>query len=147
MARVSTYRNFPGWTEHAFLFCRSVSGGEFKEPIHRFGEVPAAPDQPSLSEADRNLVMNLGLPILGGHVLMGTHAPESTGFAVTHGSGVHVNREPDTHAETEKLFNTASVDATIERPLQDMFRGDFSEPLPRDSAFAGRLTTAASLDH
>ena len=128
MARVSTYRNFPGGTEHAFLFCHSVSGGEFKEPIHRFGEVPAAPDQPSLSEADRNLVMHVGPPILGGHVPKGTDAPESMGFAVTPSNSVHINREPDTHAETEKLFNIASVDATIERPLQDMFRGMFQNP-------------------
>jgi PhnB protein len=96
---------------------------------------------------DSNLVMHVGLTILGGHVPKGTDAPESMGFAVTPSNSVHINREPDTRAETEKLVNALSVDATIEMPLQDMFRGDFSEPLPTDSAFAGRLTAAAGLDH
>jgi len=125
MARVSTYLNFPGSTEQAFMFYRSVFGGEFNGPIHRFGEVPAAPDQPPLSEADSNLVMHVELPILGGHVLMGTDAPESMGFTVTHGNSVHINLEPDTRTETDKLFNALSVDATIDMPLQDMFWGGY----------------------
>jgi len=125
MARVSTYLNFPGSTEQAFMFYRSVFGGEFNGPIHRFGEVPAAPDQPPLSEADSNLVMHVELPILGGHMLMGTDAPESMGFTVTHGNCVHINLEPDTRTETDKLFNALSVDATIDMPLQDMFWGGY----------------------
>lgn len=48
MARVSTYLNFPGNTEEAFLFYRSVFGGDFNGPVHRFSEVPAAPGQPPL---------------------------------------------------------------------------------------------------
>jgi PhnB protein len=125
MARVSTYLNFPGSTEQAFMFYRSVFGGEFNGPIHRFGEVPAAPDQPPLSKADSNLVMHVELPILGGHMLMGTDAPESMGFTVTHGNSVHINLEPDTRAETDKLFNALSVDATIDMALQEMYWGGY----------------------
>ena len=125
MARISTYLNFPGSTEQAFMFYRSVFGGEFNGPIHRFGEVPAAPDQPPLSEADSNLVMHVELPILGGHMLMGTDAPESMGFTVTHGNSVHINLEPDTRTETERLFSALSVDATIDMPLQEMFWGGY----------------------
>lgn len=123
MSRVSTYLNFPGNTEEAFLFYRSVFGGDFNGPIHRFGEVPAAPGQPPLADADRNLVMHIELAILGGHVLMGTDATESMGFTVIHGNSVHINLEPDTRAETERLFAALSVDAKIDMPLQDMFWG------------------------
>jgi len=80
MARVSTYLNFARSTEQAFGFYRSVFGGDFSEPIHRFSEMPAAPGQPPLAESDKNLVMHVELPILGGHVLMGTDAPECMGF-------------------------------------------------------------------
>ena len=66
MARVSTYLNFPGNTEQAFQFYRSVFGGEFNGPIHRMADAPAAPGQPPLSEADKRLVMHVELPILGG---------------------------------------------------------------------------------
>ena len=88
MSRVSTYLNFPRCTEQAFTFYRSVFGGEFNGPIHRFGSAPAAPGQPAMAEADKQLVMHVELPILGGHLLMGTDAPESMGFSVAVGNNV-----------------------------------------------------------
>lgn len=86
MAKVSTYLNFARSTEEAFLFYQSVFGGEFSTPIQRFKDIPQHPDQPPLAEADKNLVMHVALPILGGHVLMGTDAPESMGFSVKQGN-------------------------------------------------------------
>jgi PhnB protein len=100
MPRVSTYLNFARSTEEAFVFYRSVFGGEFAGPIHRFGDIPAEPGQPPLAEADRNLVMHVELPILGGHVLMGTDAPESMGFTLTQGNNVYINLEPTFRADT-----------------------------------------------
>ena len=123
MSRVSTYLNFPGTTEQAFTFYRSVFGGDFNGLIHRFGQAPAAPGQPPLPEADKNLVMHVELPILGGHLLMGTDAPESMGFTVVHGNSVHINLEPDTRVETDRLFAALSVGAKVDMPLQDMFWG------------------------
>ena len=125
MARVSTYLNFARSTEKAFMFYRSVFGGDFSEPIHRFSEIPATPGQPPLPESDKNLVMHVELPILGGHVLMGTDAPESMGFSLTQGNHVYINLEPDTRAETERLFNALSINGKIEMPLQDMFWGAY----------------------
>ena len=50
MARTSTYLNFPGNTEAAFRLYSSVFGTEFTSPIHRMGDVPAAPGiRPSLT--------------------------------------------------------------------------------------------------
>ena len=104
MASVSTYFNFPRCTEEAFQFYRSVFGGDFNGPIHRFGAMPSAPGQPPTPEADKNLVMHIELPIIGGHVLMGTDAPQSMGFTVTPGNQVHINLQPDTRAHTDSLF-------------------------------------------
>lgn len=125
MARVSTYLNFNRTTEEAFEFYRSVFGGSFNGPIHRFSEVPPAPDQPPLADADRQLVMHVELVILGGHVLMGTDAPESMGFRCIPGNNVHINLEPDTRAETERLYAALSAGGQIEMPLQDMFWGAY----------------------
>lgn len=81
MASVSTYLNFPRQTEEAFNFYKSVFGTEFSgDGIQRFSVVPPQEGQPPMKEDDKNLVMHVGLPILGGHVLMGTDAPESMGF-------------------------------------------------------------------
>jgi PhnB protein len=66
MARVSTYLNFPRTPEEAFSFYKSVFGTEFSAAIARFKDIPAQPGQPSLPEADKNLVMHVEVPILSG---------------------------------------------------------------------------------
>lgn len=125
MAKVSTYLNFPRATEAAFLFYKSVFGTEFSTAIHRFSEIPPHPGQPPLAEADKNLVMHVALPILGGHMLMGTDAPESMGFTVKPGNNMYINLEPDTRAETTRLFNALAAGGKVEMPLAEMFWGDF----------------------
>ena len=126
MAKVSTYLNFARETEAAFNFYNSVFGGEFEGgKINRVADVPPQPGQPPLSDADKNLVMHVGLKILGGHVLMGTDAPESMGFKMNFGNNVYINLEPDTRAETDKLFKALSEGGTVEMPLQEMFWGDY----------------------
>ena len=79
MAAVATYLNFPRNTEEAFTFYKSVFKTEFYGPIMRFG--PKACGDQVVPEADQNLVMHVGLPILGGHLLMGTDTTESIGAA------------------------------------------------------------------
>ncbi len=125
MARVSTYLNFPRNTEEAFNYYKSVFKTEFPQPIARFKDVPPSPDQPALPAADQNLVMHVELPILGGHMLMGTDAPESMGFKLTPGNNVYINLEPDTRAETEQLFKALSDGGKIETALADMPWGGY----------------------
>ena len=125
MARVSTYLNFPRTTEAAFQTYRAIFQTEFSAPIARFRDMPPNPGQPPLAEADKDLVMHIELPILGGHVLMGTDAPESMGFSVTRGNNVYINLEPDTRAETDRLFNALARDGKVEMPLQEMFWGGY----------------------
>src|SRR5512145_1306503 len=103
MARTSTYLNCMGNTEEAFLDYKSVFKTEFVAPgVRRLRDVPAAPDMPPLSAAERNLVMHVELPIVGGHVLMGTDALESMGQRLVIGTNVSINLEPDTREETER---------------------------------------------
>ena len=125
MAKVSTYLNFTNQTEEAFNFYQLVFGGEFTGGIMRFGDIPATAGMPPLSDADKNLVMHVVLPILGGHQLMGTDAPESMGFRVTAGNNVYINLEPDTREETKRLFAALSDGGKVEQDLQEMFWGDF----------------------
>lgn len=126
MARVSTYLNFPRYTEEAFNFYKSVFGGEFSGGgIAHFSDIPPADDMPPLAEGDKNLVMHIELPILGGHILMGTDAPESMGFNVNFGNNVHINLEPDTREETKRLFEALSAGGKVTMELQDMFWGAY----------------------
>jgi PhnB protein len=125
MSKVSTYVNFARNTEEAFNFYKSVFGGEFVGGIHRFSEVPPEPGKPALSEEDKNLVMHIALPLLGGHMLMGTDAPESMGFKLVQGNNVYINLEPDTREETDKLFAALSAGGKVDMPMTDMFWGDY----------------------
>lgn len=125
MARFSIYLNFPNSTEQAFNFYKSVFGTDFEGPIARFKDAPPHPGAPPLPEADGNLVMHAALPIYPGYVLMGTDAPESMGFKVNQGNNVYINLEPDTRAETERLFAALSDGGKVEMPLQDMFWGGY----------------------
>jgi PhnB protein len=125
MASTSTYLNFPRSTEAAFTFYKTVFGTEFSAPIARFKDIPPQPGQPPLAETGKDLVMHVALPILGGHVLMGTDAPESMGFAVKYGNNIYINLEPDTRSETDRMFKLLSGNGKVEMPLQEMFWGGY----------------------
>jgi len=124
MARTSTYLNFPRHTEAAFNFYRSVFGGEFTN-IARFREIPAGDNAPQIAETDLDLLMHIELPIVGGHILMGTDAPESMGFSIAFGNNIYVNLEPDTREETQKLFKGLSAGGKVTMDLADMFWGAY----------------------
>jgi Uncharacterized protein conserved in bacteria len=125
MSTVSTYLNFARETEAAFNFYKSVFGTEFVGEISRFSSVPTSPGQPPIKDEDKNLIMHIQLPLLGGHMLHGTDAPESMGFKMIMGNNIYINLEPDTRAEIEKLFKALSEGANIEMELQDQFWGDY----------------------
>jgi len=126
MAKVGTYLNFARNTEEAFNFYKTVFGGEFAGPgFSRFRDIPPSPDVPPVAEADKDLVMHVELPILGGHLLMGTDAPESMGFTVNTGNNVHISLETDTKEQTDKLFTALSNGGKVTMPLADMFWGAY----------------------
>lgn len=123
MARVSTYLNFARETEAAFGFYKTVFNSDYEHGIMRFGDMPPAPGSPAMPDADRNLVMHMELPILGGHILMGSDAPESMGFRITPGNNSYIMLEPDTPEETRRLYELLAEGGTVEQPLQVMFWG------------------------
>jgi len=126
MAQTSTYLNFPRNTEEAFNFYKSVFKTDFVDgKINRFDDIPPMEGMPPIAEADKNLVMHVALPILGGHLLMGTDAPESMGFKVNKGNNVYISLHPDSRKEADELFAKLSDGGKVEMPMQDMFWGDY----------------------
>ncbi len=124
--RTSTYLNFPGNTEEAFLFYKSIFGGEFSgKGMQRFGDIPADAGHPPIPDNIKKMILHVELPILGGHVIMATDAPKEMGFDLVQGGNMHINLEPATRAETKKLFDALSKDGTISMPLEDMFFGAY----------------------
>ena len=126
MSRVSTYLNFPGNTEQAFNFYKEVFGTEFHgNGIQRFGDITPPEGMPPLSDEDKKLIIHVELPITGGHTLMATDAAESMGLKVEYGNNMHINLEPDTKEETQRLYKALSAGGKITMELQDMFWGAY----------------------
>jgi uncharacterized glyoxalase superfamily protein PhnB/uncharacterized protein YndB with AHSA1/START domain len=125
-ARVATYLNFNGNTEEAFNFYRNVFRGRFVgKGLQRFSDIEMPADHPPMSENDKKLIIHAELEILGGHVLMATDAPESMGFKLQTGNNMHINLEPETREETERLFKELSEGGKVSMPLKDMFFGAY----------------------
>lgn len=126
-ARVCSYLNFSGNTEEAFLFYRSVFGTEFiGKGIERFEDVPSSTENwPPFAEQVKKMVLHVELPILGGHILMGTDAPKEMGFNLTSGNNMHICLEPETREEADRLFDELSQGGTITMPMADMFFGAY----------------------
>ncbi len=126
MASVSTYLNFDRNCEEAFNFYKSIFGGEFElDGFSRYGEAPTEEGQPQIPEADKNLIMNVGLKTLGGHVIMGADTCEWMGQKYIQGNNVYLTLEPDTRADADRLFTALSENGKIEMPMQEMFWDDY----------------------
>lgn len=124
--RVTSYLNFPGKTEEAFLFYREVFNGTFTgNGLRRFGDIDMPASAPPMSDADKKLIIHAELTILGGQVLMATDSPESMGFKMEYGNNMHINIEPGSREETKRLFEALSAGGKVNMPLEDMFWGAY----------------------
>ncbi len=123
MASVSTYLNFTNETEAAFTFYKSVFGTEFTN-IMRHGDVPGPDGQPNPDNPLRDLIINVQLPILGGHLLMGTDVPAEMG-KVNIGNNSYICLHPDSREETDRLFALLAEGGAVQNQLADMFWGDY----------------------
>jgi PhnB protein len=123
MAKVGTYLNFMGTTEEAFNFYKSVFKTELSAPFQYMRDVPTAPGMPPLAEDEKDKVMHVGLPILGGHEIMGTDMLKSMGHELKVGNNVTLSLQPDTLDETKRLYNVLSEGGSEKQELQKMFWG------------------------
>jgi PhnB protein len=121
MTTINPYLNFNGNTEEAFNFYKSVFGGEFIA-LMRFKENPECKDW---SEADKERIMHVALPIAKGTALMATDSLESLGQKLTVGNNFYIALSPETKEEADRLFKGLSAGGKIEMPMQDMFWGAY----------------------
>lgn len=125
MASVSTYLNFPGTTEQAFEFYRSVFGGEFVGQVIRFGDQPMDPNTPPLPDAVRDQILHIELALPGGHIIMATDAPAELGMECTPGNNMHINLALDDRAALDTTFAALSADGSVSMEPAEMFWGDY----------------------
>ena len=121
MKVVNSYLNFPGNTEEAFNFYKSVFGGEFVG-LTRFKDTP---EGAKLNAKEKEMLMHVSLPIGKGNTLMGTDALESMGHKITAGNNFHLAIETDNKDEAEKIFKGLSAGGKVTMPLADTFWGAY----------------------
>ncbi|OBY72821.1 VOC family protein [Acinetobacter gyllenbergii] len=124
--QLNHYLNFKGQTEQAFNFYKSVFGGEFAM-LSRYGDMPPT-EGVSLSEADKNLVLHVSLPINEFTVLMASDVndqfcAQNSIFTPGNNHYISINLDPDEQDEAQRLFNALSANGQIEMPLEKTFWG------------------------
>jgi len=121
---VNPYLIFNGNCEEAFLFYKSVFGGEFPY-IGKFKDMPKdeAGSCSEISDKDANRVMHVSLPI-GKTILMGSDSNEQSGDVVVGGNfSVSINVESAT--EADKIFNGLSAGGTVYMAMNKTFWGAY----------------------
>ncbi|HEY1872501.1 MAG TPA: VOC family protein, partial [Chitinophagaceae bacterium] len=112
MAYVAIYLNFMGNAEEAFNHYKKVFRSEFSAPIMKMKDMPPRDGAPPISDADKNKVMHVALPILGGTQIMATDMLESMGHKLIEGNNFTISLNPDTKAETDRLYKELSEGGT-----------------------------------
>ena len=121
MATLNPYLNFAGNTEEAFIFYRSVFGGDFTT-LQRFKDTPEAGRVP---EKEKDMLMHVSLPVGKGNSLMATDALDSMGHKLIVGNNIQLSLEAESKDEAEKLFKGLWAGGKVTMPLKDTFWGAY----------------------
>lgn len=118
---VNPYLMFNGTCEVAFLFYKSVFGGDFPY-IGKFKDAPAEEGE-VLSEEALNRIMHVSLPI-GNSILMGSDTHPRYGD-VGFGDNFSVSVNAESREDADKIFNGLSAGGKVEMPMNDTFWGSY----------------------
>jgi len=124
MATVNVYLTFNGNCEEAFNFYKSIFGGEFNY-VARYNEVPPQEEIPPLSEADKNRLMHIGLPISKETILMGADNMQINESQTTFGNNFSIMATVESKEEADRVFNALAAGGKITMALEDQFWGDY----------------------
>ena len=122
MAKINPHINFNGNAEEAFIFYKSVFGGDFAKVI-RFKELSIPGLEVSDSEA--NKIMHIALPIGKNNLLMANDVPSSLGRVNENENRSKISITAGSKEEADKLFNGLSAGGQIEMPIGDSPWGSY----------------------
>jgi PhnB protein len=116
MARINPYIHFNGNAEEAFIFYKSVFGGEFAK-LMRYKDLSSA--EFPVPENDANRLMHIALPIGKNNVLLGSDVLEMMGQVTENDNRNTIAISTESREEANKLFNELSAGGKIEMPIAD----------------------------
>ena len=114
MITIHPWINFNGNAEEAFIFYKSVFGGEFTN-IVRFKDL--ASSEFPVDDAEAEKIMRIALPISKNNVLLGNDVPAFMGKVneAENRSKILVNTE--TKEEADTIFSGLSVGGQVDAPM------------------------------
>jgi len=115
MAIINPYINFNGNAEEAFIFYRSVFGGEFSK-ITRFKDIASA--EFPVSENEANKILRIAL-LIGKNFLIANDVPESMGRVNENENRSKIAVTAESKEEADKLFSGLSAGGTVEMPMAE----------------------------
>jgi PhnB protein len=115
MAQINPYINFNGNAEEAFIFYKSVFGGEFGQ-IVRFKDLESAEFPVPANEA--NKLMRIELPI-GGNTLIANDVPEAMGRVSEEENRSKIAVTAETKEEADRIFTGLSAGGSVEMPMDE----------------------------
>lgn len=119
MATVNTYITFNGFCEEAFLFYKSVFGGEFSY-LGRFKDMPI-PEGHTCPAGEADKIMHVSLPISKETSIMGSDSFESFGNETIYGNNFSLSLNTQSKEEADKLFSALSASGKITMPMENTF--------------------------
>ena len=114
--QMNPYLNFNGNAEEAFNFYKSVLGGDFPV-VMRYGDGPGCD---GISDAEKNRIMHIALPIDGGGMLMASDIVESMGQTYNAGNNFYISLSPENREEADRIFAGLSGGGKVEMAMTDM---------------------------
>jgi len=120
MTSISIYLNFNGNCEEAFMFYKSVFGGEF-ETLNRFKEMPPNDNAEPLPEELGEKIMHVSLPICNETVLMGSDVGGEWSKSFKQGNNFAISVNTDNQNEATRIFNAIAEGGKITMPLAKTF--------------------------
>jgi PhnB protein len=123
MAGINTWINFNGNAEEAFVFYKSVFGGEFTR-IVRFGDIVS--NEFPVAEKEKNKIMYIALPIGTNTMLIANDVPEILGQVNERENRSKILVSAESKEEAGRLFTGLSVGGEVEGPMGDSPWGSYA---------------------
>jgi len=120
MPTIHPYLIFPGNTEEAFEFYRSVFGGEFNG-MTRFKDSPEK-DKVSAEWADKIIHVSYNI---GDTTLMASDPPDKWNGTVQQGNNFHLSYSANTKADADEKFAALAAGGTVYMPMATTFWGAY----------------------
>ncbi|MCA9919166.1 MAG: VOC family protein [Anaerolineales bacterium] len=117
MTAITAYVNYNGNCEEAFNFYATVFEGSSLN-FDRFSSMPNADQMP---QSDQNKIMHAALTLGNQGLIMGSDVLQGMGGEVVFGNNFGLTLQPDSEAETIRLFNALSAGGNVTMPLEKTF--------------------------